>query len=56
MPDLGVLKAGDIMEFIIVYSPSNLKEHNGVLKISNKYEDHIYNLKGKSLQSKYIEL
>lgn len=54
MPDLGIIKSGEVMEFRIIYSPTNLKEHTGVLKISNKYEDHIYNLKGKSLRSNYV--
>ena len=42
------------MKFTIAYSPTNLKEHEGVLKISNKFEDHVYNLKGKPLITRKI--
>lgn len=55
MPDIGVIKAGDSLAFKILYSPTNLKEHCAVLKISNKFEEHIYNFKGKQIRSHKIE-
>ena len=55
-PELGVVRAGSIMKFTILYSPSNLKNHEGTLKISNKFEDHIYNLKGKPLRTRKVEM
>ena len=54
MPDLRVIKSGQILEFMVVYTPNNFKEHHSVLTITNKYEEHVYNLKGKPLKSKGI--
>ena len=42
------------MKFTVTYSPSDLKDHEGFLKISNIFEEHIYNLKGKPLRSRKI--
>lgn len=44
------------MKFNVIYSPTDLKNHEGQLKISNKFEEHIYNFKGKSIPSKKIEM
>ena len=56
MPDLGVIKAGEIMEFRVMYSPNNLREHRGVLKIANKYEEHLYKIRGRPIRSSVIEM
>ena len=53
---MGIVRAGSIIKFTILYSPSNLKEHKGTLKISNRLEDHVYNIKGKPLQTRKVEM
>ena len=56
MPDIGVIKSGEVMEFRVLYSPGNFKEHKGVLKISNKYEENLFTIKGKPIRSSIIEM
>jgi hypothetical protein len=55
-PELGVIKAGSLMKFIITYTPLNLRERCAVLKVSNHFEEHVYEIKGSPLRSTRIEL